>query len=662
MSESMNSLRIADVLWLDGDRFTRLLGLLKQYPCGIGQVSLFTAGTHVPLPLDEMRRRCEIMKIRMEQARETGLKAGINCLGTIGHHEENLDHSLSGYRYMANIDGHTGRGTFCMNDTRFLDEYVAPSYRIMAEAKPDHIWVDDDIRYGHMPIGNGCFCDECIRLFNKANNTQFSRETLRETLNSGDTDLRIKWLRHNTESICRLMRTIRAAVYSIDPDITLGFMTGERYMEGYDFSAIADVLSDGGRCDIMWRPGGGAYDDYRFDDIMAKAEQIGRQNAYLPEYVTMRQSEIENFAYELIKKTPVSTALEAAWDMTAGCTGAAFNILPSETNEPIELVSGHLETINEHVPLYRLLNEKIGGAQPCGIHTGWTIDSQAAVPAGSEFAASYGGIYADYSREFFDFGLPECYDINNACVVMMHNEAPSVMSGKLIGNLLAKGVFLDAGALDNLNKRGFGELTGFAKGERIFPDARERYIGTVYGEDITGGIRNSRQAFHPGDSFEIIPASPLSRPLSETINYQDEILAGCCMGLFENKVGGRVCASGYYPFTYISDTLKTAQLKSVMLYLSKGTLPSYVETYCRIRNHTFVIGNKIYIALCNPSNQAIFNLTVAVRTDKEDAIIYNSKAERSVIVSSEKTTFEGSCYNHFTAERLNPFEMLLIEV
>ncbi|RAZ93838.1 hypothetical protein DK853_38230, partial [Klebsiella oxytoca] len=81
--------------------------------------------------------------------------------------------------------------------------------------------------------------------------------------------------------------------------------------------------------------GGGAYTDYCFDDIVEKEEEIGRQNALLPPYVTISLSEIENFPYQLVKKTPTSTALEAALSMTSGCTGAAFNILPSETGEPL---------------------------------------------------------------------------------------------------------------------------------------------------------------------------------------------------------------------------------------------------------------------------------------------------------------------------------------
>ena len=80
---------------------------------------------------------------------------------------------------------------------------------------------------------------------------------------------------------------------------------------------------------------------------------MGRQNAYLPDYVTVIQSEIENFPYQLLKKTPKSTALEAAMSMTVGCTGAAFNILPSETGESLDTIVPHLRAINRLTAFYK---------------------------------------------------------------------------------------------------------------------------------------------------------------------------------------------------------------------------------------------------------------------------------------------------------------------
>ena len=655
-----HSLRVAYENWEDPHRFAALCALLQKYDCGIDSIALFTSATHAPLTLAELERRAHIQKERMVQLRRLGFKAGINILATIGHHEEDLENSLQGaYYYMTGENGRVCRGSYCMNDERYLQEYVRPAYKLLAQAEPDFIWVDDDIRYGHMPIGNGCFCDGCIRRFNRENGTQHTRESLTAALNAGDLPTRRAWLAHNSSAVCNLFRLIGSTVRTVNERICLGFMTGERYMEGYDFAAFAEALSDGGKHEIMWRPGGGAYSDYRFDEIVEKSEQIGRQNAFLPEYVTVVQSEIENFPYQLIKKTPVSTALEAAWNMTAGCTGAAFNILPSETGEPVENIAPHLCEIERQLPLYRLLQEKTAGKQPVGIGTAWRPDSQLAVPTGG-FAGYYGGMYAAFARELFDFGLPQSYIPQNTVVTLAHDDCTAHWSSEEVEALLKGGVYMDAGALEALNARGFGALTGFAVQKEIPVDVRERYTVHPLNEGFTGGLRNCRQAFNPGDSFVFAPTAENAQILAQPVDYHDRVLAQCSQGLYENALGGKIAVGGYYPFTWISDHFKITQLKRLMVLLSGGRLPSYVDTVCRIRNHTFVDGNRCAVALLNPTNQPLENLRVAVRTEKESAVLYTADGAAQSLPCETDTAADG--YRFVTVPRLPAYEMILIEV
>ena len=609
-------IRVAVENWIDPERFGELTDLLAKYPGGIGQVALFTSAVHSPLTLEELGRRAEIMKDRFAVIREKGLSPAVNILATVGHHEEDLGHTPAGnYTLMTGADGRVCRGSVCMNDGRYLCEIVIPAYRILAGTGPDAIWVDDDVRYGHIPIGNGCFCESCIALFNRENGTSFTRETLVGALEAGDPDVRQAWLKHNSGAISRLLGAIGDTVREIDPGIRLGFMTGERYFEGYAFSEWAEALSGGGKYPISWRPGGGAYEDICFDTIVEKSEQIGRQNAYLPAYVTESVSEVENFPYQMIRKSPVSTAVEGAWNMTAGCTGAAFNILPSETGEPVSNAEAHLRAIDGRLPLYRLLAEKTAGKQPVGIGTAWRPDDQRAVPG--SFIGGWGGMYASYARELFDFGLPECYRPDRAVVTLLTGGCLGVFSDEEILSLLRGGVYADAGALGELDRRGFSALAGFGAGEAIPADARERYEECPINAGIAGGIRNARQAFHPGDSFALIPRGEDGRTgiLSSLVDYHGGVLASCCLGTYENREGGRLAAAGYYPYSWISDAFKTAQLKRLMLWLSGGRLPSWVDTCCRIRNRTFAENGKTTVALFNPTNAPIEGLTVAVRTN-----------------------------------------------
>lgn len=653
-----HTLRVAWDLWSREGLFSELLELLKKYPCETDSVALFTSSTHPPLPLEELSRRTELAKATMKRLREAGFSAGINILGTIGHHEEDLENSLSGdYSFMTGQNGEVCRGSYCMNDGRFLREFVVPTYELLADAHPDFIWIDDDIRYGHMPIGNGCFCDGCVRLFNEKNGTDFTRESLVRELNGENTELRRLWLRHNSGAITRLFRLISRTVRSRDENITLGFMTGERYVEGYAFEEFARALSEDGKYEIMWRPGGGAYTDYCFDEIVRKIGQVGRQCALLPSFVTVIREETENFPYQLLKKTPTSTALEGAWSMTAGCTGAALNILPSEAGEPLEVAVPHLRAINRLSPFYRYLRDTVGGKQPFGIGTAWGPDSQAALPRG-EFVSGWGGKYADFAEELFDFGLPQAYAPQNSCVTLVHGNAVSTRTEDEARMLLSGGVYMDALALEVFDRMGLGSLTGFGKGGCIPVDAREKYLPHELNRGFEGGLRNCRQAFNPGDSFALVQTDPSAEALACLTDYHGGQLCPVSHGLFENALGGRISVGGYYPFGWISDSFKTLQLKRLMVRLSGGTLPSYVETYCRIRNHSFVENGRCTVALLNPTNESLEDLVVAVRSDRRTASLRRMNGE-TVLLTEHRPMEEGYCF--FRIPCIPPYEMAVIE-
>jgi len=659
---NLHSIRVAVDNWLHEDQLEHLLRLLGEYPCGITQMALFTTTTHIPMTLQTFAERLAIIEKRLEMIREAGFSAGINHLTTIGHHCEDLGAGLKDqYTYMTNIKGEVCQGSYCMRNEKLLKEYIVPCYTMMANTHPDFIWIDDDIRYGHMPIGNGCFCDGCIKAFNEKHGFTYTRETLHAALNENNTALRKLWLDHNSDAICELFAVIADTVYAIDPHITLGFMTGERYFEGYQFARYAQALSAGGTHEIMWRPGGGAYDDFSYDSIVSKKEELGRQNAYLPEYVTVVQSEIENFPYQLLKKTPKSTAMEAAMSMTVGCSGAAFNILPSETKESLDTIIPHLRAINSLAAFYRKEQELLFDLVPTGIHTGWRIDSQAAVPEG-EFSSMYGGMYAAYAREMFLFGLPQAFHKEHAPVTLLTGQAAAVMNDDEILKVLSGGVYMDALALRYLWSRGFGDLLGFGAGEEIPVDAREQYIGHPFNEKIVGGIRNCRQAFNIGNSTALIPQSPKCQVLSRLIDYHERVLCDCACGVFENALGGRICIAGYYPFEWVSDYQKTIQLNRLFVWLSKGTLPSFTDNYKRVHNITLCGDGRLCVTQFNAGNDDLYEVSVAVRTKKNTAVLYTMYEGEKTLQADHTVSYEGNEYQYFTIPQIKPFEGVILSI
>jgi hypothetical protein len=311
------SFRIGISQWGAEESFDALLALFDRHPGVTDEISFFTSETHAPLPLAEIGRRCGLLERRMGRARERGYRAGINHLATIGHHEENLANSLSGdLAFLTDIEGRICRGSLCPNSDT-TREYVRDAYRLITQAHPDFIWIDDDVRLlGHLPIRFTCFCDGCLALFARSHGERFSRAELREGLDQADVHrklaLRKAWLAHNRQTISRLMSLIEETVHGSRPGLPLGFMTGERYFEGYDFDAIARVLAGPAGSEVRWRPGGGFYSDENLSELTAKSHEIGRQVSLLPANVRSIQSEIENFPYQRLKKAARTTSLEAA--------------------------------------------------------------------------------------------------------------------------------------------------------------------------------------------------------------------------------------------------------------------------------------------------------------------------------------------------------------
>ena len=578
----INSIRVSVPNWKDEAAFGELTELLKEHRDCVQQVAFFSSAFHPPLPLETAREHALVLRERIERMKAEGFSCGINVLSTVGHHAERIDEALHGnWRHMTNIDGQTCEGSFCPADERYHEEYVKPLYRIFSESKPDFIWVDDDLRYGHIPIGNGCFCDGCIERFNRETGSAYTHESLKNALLApGGAELRKQWLRHQSAKIAELLRLIGNTVRACDENITLGFMTGERYFEGYDFAGWADALSDGGRYEIMWRPGGGAYTDRPLSELTDKAEQIGRQAARLPAYVTAVQSEIENFPYRLLQKSPRSTALETLLHVVAGCTGAALNILPDAPGgEPLHVMQGHFEALSKTQPFETMLSETLGRSPTAGIYDGWTPLAQAALD--KEFLTGSGGCFAGAWQELFLLGLPRCYHLENAACYLLKGTLPLAYSEKELLQILSGGIYMDAEALDTLNNMGYGALTGFVTGERFAEDSVEIYTDHPLNNGFAGKQRLCPQVFVHGESRSLLPA-PGAQTLCFLEDHRGNKKADCSMGLFRNELGGRVCVSSHYAACGFLDTLKSAQMKRVFRYISGDRMPFITESCARL--------------------------------------------------------------------------------
>lgn len=661
MHKSFISFRIGVPQWLDEGRFQDLLDLFTKNKGLADEITFFTSETHPPLPLEVIQERAGILSQRMKAARARGYRSGVNILATLGHHNENLANSLNAdYTRMTDITGGVCQGSFCPNGEG-MREYIAAIYKAVTLAEPDYIWVDDDVRlFGHMPIRCGCFCDACLALFNQENGGSYTRESLRAAFNQADLQAKLAvreaWLAHNRKTMIRLLVWIEQTVHALKPGLPLGFMTGERFFEGFDFDGWAKALSGPGSAEVMWRPGGGNYTDEWLDGIAQKAHQIGRQIALLPPSVISIQSEIESFPYQRLRKSEHATAVEAAAYIAGGCTGAAFNVL-SMYSEPLDEYAPLLKTLHGTRPFLDVLARELGRTPVSGVHTGWNKNSFAAANAGADWfdgpRCDPGGGYAD---PLYTLGIPPAYHAAQARAVALSGDAPLALSGDEIQRVLRGGVYMDGDALNRLNEMGYGKLTGFTVERTMERDCMEEFLEHPLNAGLTGRRRDGRQSFWYSPAYVFASSSEDCQPLAHIIDYAYAETAPCCLGVFENELGGRICVAGYYPWVQLHSRSKSAQMKAILRWLSRDTLPAYVSSFHRINQWPRVRedGN-IVLAALNASLDPAEKAEVCVLTTKEKLRVVDMECRETEVAASAT---DGP-YRRFVLPGIAPWSMRL---
>lgn len=653
------SFRIGNSHSLSQTRFNELLDLFDKYRGVTDEITFFTSVTHAPIPLDLFQEKMEIFKERMEQARKRGYKSGLNILTTMGHHDEDLENSLKGdYTNVTDINGQISRGSFCPNDEK-LQEYIIGVYKSMALADPDYIWLDDDIRLaGHKPIYLTCFCDNCLSIFESETGIKHSRESFKKAVNEGSVDskleLRNAWLQHNRNTIARLFQLIEKTVHDIRPGMPLGFMTGDRFFEGYDFDNWAEILAGPDDSPVMWRPGGGFYQDYNTTALAGKSHAIGRQVSILPENVLSIQSEIEAFPYQRLKKAANIVALEASSHIAAGCTGAAFNVL-SFYDEPLDEYEPLIAKLHKSRPFFNLLAQKLGRSKINGVHTFWNKNSFSTsnIEEGDWFTS---GNYIA-SHEIHNIGVPAAYSAEHAPVTILGKDNIYALSKEEITNILSKGVYMDAETLQQLNEAGFGKLTGFEVSEIHKADRIEKFTDHPLNKSYAGRTRNNRQSFYYEPAYTLRKSNNKAQALSSLIDYADKEIGACTMGVFENSLGGRICVSGYYPGIFMENLSKSSQIKSVFRWLSKEKLPGYISSFHKVHLWIREPQNEIVsLALTNSSFDPAENLTLMLKTTANSIKVYDMETEVTEVVSSGS---DGS-YKKFVIPHVDPWQMRLI--
>jgi len=614
------------------EAFSRVFSALTaERPAIADEVALFDSLTHhLYVPLETYGRRMAVVERRLAEFRRAGVRAGINVLTTLGHVNEAWSYMEPlPFQPMIDSNGVASTGCACPN-TPELRAYVRAKYTLAAQARPEFIWVDDDLRmHHHGGMVNGvwggswnCFCPTCLATFSAAAaaGRTYSREKLIAAFNVPENgELRRAWVRFNAESLRSLLAEVKETVRAVDSRMVLGFMTagvGWSTYAGPDFAGWFAALDA-----TKARPGGGFYSDETPVTMYGKALDVGLQRAFCPEAVDDVQYELENFPYQALKKSIATLRNECTLALAVGHNGIAMNVLglSGEDYGPI------LRAVGPARAEWAQLVAHGTGLPTCGLWPAWApgFMGKHSLRPGESWPGHVRGGDNLQARVFGEIGLPLGVDGPGECGTVLSGRLAEGFDDEELRRLLSGGVLMDSDTLDILQRRGLADLAGASIAKRLDNGVVERLSGDPLNGDTADSLRDARIEFW-GDATgqaDRIEPGPDTRVLARMEDYfgRDQ---GPCMTAYENALGGRVVVMGYAPWMFIHSAVKRRQLQNLADWIARGRLPVRVLPAVRLIPLVRLSGDRRRgtVVLLNAGCDAIDHAEIDLRIPPETPV------------------------------------------
>ena len=575
------SWRIGVPHYEDDGAFEALMEQVRANVDWLDEVAFFETVTHhLYIPLDEFAKRTAILARRVKAMKAAGVKsAGINVLTTIGHINEGWDYMPPlPFQGMVGHDGAVSLGCACPN-TPELREYVRAKYTLVAEAKPDFVWVDDDIRMNNHGVAFACFCPTCLAMISEATGTQWEREALVAAFNDpARGDLRKAWIEQNSRTVESLMADIAAALHAADPSIATGLMTagsGDYYC-GADLDRWLKALKA-----TKIRPGGGFYTDAVPGGMIGKTLDVGvgSRQAVVHSGIADCQYELEDFPYQKLKKSVTAFISECTLALANGCNGVAFNMLPM-WGAPFDECATFLPAIRAMRPTWEEFVAHAGDLPTAGLWPVWhpKLWERRTLRSGESWfgLAGFYGNSAPYGLA--EIGIPLSVD-GPALGTILSGPMVEALEDDALRDILSRGVIMDTDTLVRLTDRGLGELTGVRIARRIDNGVMERFTDDPLNGVHAGQIRDARIEFWgdargKGDVLEPTGEGVRMLAVMEDYFHREQ---GPCLSVYENELGGRAAVLGYAQWMFLQSVSKRAQLQSIADWITRDRMPVRID-------------------------------------------------------------------------------------
>ena len=580
--------RVGGGMWLKDESFAQLVDTIEKHRV-TGKIAMFVATGHSAGKLALLKEQIDVLKQRCALLRARGFRAGPNILCTIGQGREALElqEVVPGAQFLVGAKGDVSSCRHCLRDSVWREKYVKPLYEMLAKAEPDFIWMDDDLRllWNDVP-GPGCFCPRCLKLMQERLGFTGTHADLVAFFADEQEGLarRRGLMDLNREAFADLYAYVEKIVHAVNPKIQLGMMDGgwgPSWIDGHGYDTNAKALSPKGET-LLCRPGGGFYrESDTFESMVGKANGVGYECAWLPDFC-QPESEIELHPKSMLLKSRATLVNESLLYLVAGATGTAWNFFPDLNEEFAEAFLPQLDAAVVSQVKANAIVAAAGRSRPRGVWSGYGRYGFTGKRWGGrkgdwfELDWSEPGLYGS---ELQAIGIPVAYREEEAEVIAPSESIVWSWTDEETKRYLARGLYLSNEAVAALVARGYGEQVGFAVGEELSADAVEVYGVHSLTEGLAGKIRTSCASFLGGRAHALVPQAGAKVVASAKLH--GKVVAPCVAGTFVNKLGGRIYANGFFPFERLGQMTAGIHFKRVFRWLSGETLSGNVASYHR---------------------------------------------------------------------------------
>ncbi len=534
------SLRLGGTMHNDQIYIDRLLESLKQ--CGNCFDEVWIATSYGLLSVEQCKKEAEMMEITASKFRKAGITASMQVSRTIGHGDNLLKiYGGDGVKNLhadriTSIDGIVSVAQFCWNNEEFR-KYIAESLKAYAAFQPDIVWVDDDMRIRHHGKSKAlCFCDNCLSIYNRRYGHQYTRAALKEDFLVRKSEIRKEYIEFQTQTLAEFAEIIAKAIHEVSPDSVMALQNGGNTMLATDAQrACLDAMKEVSGKAPAFRAGGGFYDDHNPYQMLNKALLLNYMNSRLPDYVKLRNSEIENLPFVAYGKSAESTCIEAALYMAYGCNMASITLM--NTAEPLSYHEELFRKLSLYKPFLKQLVEKNRNT----VNDGLCI-YQPPRSCLNFMRSEQSEAWNDSAIQEFSFwarcGVPIHTGLNgNAFLVSA--KAADYMNEEDIDFLLHHSVVIDGEAVDTLCRAGYGSR--LPVNVSMLPDSCQNAVyETATAHPVNEGLplirKWSDSAYYAkGKAYAVIGDNIES--ISEYTAYETGERLGCALAIVRTEYG-----------------------------------------------------------------------------------------------------------------------------